>query len=728
MADQGIVYRVLAAAKYAFTGNAPTDWFGPGNPLIPMAPEEVKGRQWDYPVAGNINFQPRAGELVGFPKLKALADNCNTVRIVIEGQKDKLEALEWAIKPREKKGAKAEDAGAAEIQKQLEYPDGRLDWSQWLRALLEQVFVIDALSIYRQKTLGGDPFAFELLDGATIKVLLDQSGRRPLSPAPAYQQVLKGIPAVNYTREELLYYPQNVRADKAYGYSRVEQIIDTVETSIQRLKHQKAFFTHGNLSDGFFEAPAGTTPDQVRQVEAHWNALLGQGTVESRRQNLFLPGGFKWNAIGAPPLQDTFDEWLIRLICFTFSTSPQPFLKQAGLGHGGQETQHEAAEAAGLLNLMSYVRRVMNRLIKEDFQRPDLEFSWVEDREFEPKEKAEIEDKRLRNGSLTLDEVRDRNGEDPLPDGSGKEPMVYTATGPVLLKDVINPPEPPEPVVPPAPAPTDAPVSDLAKAASKAATEKALSRLLTRYLKGKGGEIAAALGDALGLAKAAGPADDGSNSDFSGRIDEALNDVDWDWTDLVKQVEPKLAGIAVAAGKDAVSELGLFDKTVLAKMTAAAEAFAETRAAEMVGRKLVDGELVENEGWSISAATRDMIRSAVADAMESGASNQELAKAVRESDAFSAARATTIARTETAKADIEGKRTGWKASGLVAGRQWLASEGCCDECQDLDGTIVGIDEDYPAGASQPLHPNCECDEVAVLPEEMPEEEGDGGEE
>src|SRR3954447_18082284 len=106
MAEIGIVGRVLAAARYAITGAAPADWFGPSQPLAPMAPAEVKGRQYDYPVAVNLNFVPRSEEPVGFAKLKALALHCDTLRIVIEGQKDKIEALDWAIK---KKGA----AGAA---------------------------------------------------------------------------------------------------------------------------------------------------------------------------------------------------------------------------------------------------------------------------------------------------------------------------------------------------------------------------------------------------------------------------------------------------------------------------------------------------------------------------------------------------------------------------------------------------------------------------------------
>jgi len=723
-APTGVLARALAAVRYTLSGDM--TWFGPLTPLAPQAPDDVKGRQWDYPVGANINFTPRSSERIGFDKLKTIGKS-ELVRMVMDSQKDKLEAQEWAIKPKELPGGKRGkmDAGATEIQTALEYPDRIHDWAQWLRMVADQLYVLDALSIYRRKDRGGRPWAFEIVDGATIKPLIDGSGRQPIAPSASYQQALKGLPAVNYTTDELLYYPQNVRVESVYGYSRVEKIIETAEISIERMKSQKAFFTHGNLSDGFFEAPTGVQPDQVRQVETMWNNLLGQGVVENRRVNQFLPAGFKWNAIGQPPLQDAFDEWLIRIICFNFSVSPQPFLKQTGLGKGSAENEHAAAEAAGVNNTMTYIRRVMNRIIAEDFGRPDLEFDWIEDREFDPETKADIEDKRLRNGSLTLDEVRDRNGEEPLPDGEGAQPMVYTATGPILLKDVLNPPEPPPTIVAPPQDPNGgaAPKVEQEKADAanlmKAAPAKARLQLaLSRYLAKKGKDVAAQVVASLGLAKSE-PMDD-----QSGRIEQALDDVDWDWTDLAKSLTPSITALATAAGKDALDDLGLFDKSIMSAMTARATDYANARAAEMVGRKLVDGELVDNDGWSIPSATRNMVRTAVTRAMAEGESNDGLAAAIRESDAFSRARAQMIARTETAKADVAGHRAGWKASGLVAGREWQTSDGCCDECQALDGTIVGIDEEFPDGADVPLHPNCECNELPVLPEDMPDADSD----
>ena len=83
----------------------------------------------------------------------------------------------------------------------------------------------------------GQFVTLQQLDGATVKRVIDDWGRTPLPFAdadgmivypPAYQQVLKGMPAVNYSARDIIYRPRNVRAHKVYGYSPVQQVLMTV--------------------------------------------------------------------------------------------------------------------------------------------------------------------------------------------------------------------------------------------------------------------------------------------------------------------------------------------------------------------------------------------------------------------------------------------------------------------------------------------------------------------
>jgi hypothetical protein len=716
---QGVISRVTTALRFALYGTPPEGWFGPLAPLTPQAPVDVRGRQFDYPIAANINFRPRATEPLGFEGLKRLATN-PIVAMLIQRQKDKVAALDWQIKPRKEEDPdKTEDPAIQTITEFLRFPDQEHDWGQWVSAVIDQLLVIDAVTVYGAPTRGGGVYALQLIDGATITPLLEYGGRRPLAPEPAYQQVLKGLPAVDYTADELIYFPQSYRADKIYGYSRLEQARDLVEMSISRIRGQKGFFDFGNTGDGYFTAPENWTPEMINALEAKWNSMM-LGDPATRRQAPLMPMGVEWHPTKVGLIEDAFDEYLIRLLCFPFGVAPQPFMKQTGLGKGSASTEHEAAEEGGVAPLMQYVTRLMNRVLLKWFGRSDLEFSFVEDREFDPKIASEIDDTRLRNGSKTINEVRDRNGEKPLEGGDTS--LIYTTQGAVLLESILNPPEPVAPIVaaPALPAPddkadpADAPngeaVIKLAKAADAQATTR-LSLLLGAYLAGKGAKLASAIADELVKS-------DPSNDDQSGRIERALDNIDWDWRDLPDLVGPTLAGVAVAAGTDAVSELGLFDAETLKRVSARATAYAERRAAEMVGMKLVDGELIVNPNpeWSITEVTRKAIRNAVTTAMDEGQSNRELAATIRESAAFGRGRADLIARSETAMADIRGAAAGWIESGVVTGARFDASPDCCEECQGEDGTVVELAE--PDDLELP-HPGCRCSWSAVLTDDMP---------
>jgi SPP1 gp7 family putative phage head morphogenesis protein len=725
---QGLIARVTTALRYAFTGESPLGWFGPLNPLPAQAPEEVRGRQFDFPVGANLNYKPRNTEPLNFDQLKKLARH-PIVAMLIQRQKDLVSAQDWQIKPRlANEDDKIDDPAVQTLTDFFRFPDQEHDWCQWIGAVLDQMLVIDAVSVYNYPTRNGGVYALQLLDGATIKPLINLSGRRPLPPDAAYQQILKGLPAIDYTTDELIYFPQVYRADRFYGYSRVEQAADLVNMAISRLKSQQGYFDFGNVGDGYFSAPDDWTPDQILGLEAKWNSYMQSTNPGVRHAPPFVPAGTEWHPTKVDVLADEFDEFIIRLLCFPFGVAPTPFMKQMGLGQGSAKTDHEAAEEGGIAPMLQYVERLMSLIIAKWFGRPDLEFSFVDNREFDPKTAAEIDDINLKNGSATINEVRDRRGVKPLTNGD----VPLLSSGWTRLEDAVKEPEPVPtalggaglPGAPGAPGARENKTppakgedggeatdeeADLSKAADPAVTRQFAIHLAT-YLETKGAAIADDLAAALTKA-----ADQDRES-----IDAALNGIDWSWDDIPDLVEPFIAGIAAAAGQNAVSELGIFDADILARVSANATAYAQGRAAEFVGMKLVDGKLVDNPNpeWSITGATREMLRVTLTAAMSEGLSNQELATRIRESTAFSKSRAMSVARTETAKADVQGSISGWKESGVVGGKKFLAAPECCDHCQTLNGKIVGLDEEFEEG-DPPVHPNCRCDVVAVLPEDMP---------
>lgn len=408
--DQGIVSRIAAGFRYITTGKSPADWFGPLEPLTPVAPPTVAGRQFDYPTGYNLQQQPRSSEKISFAEMRALADSYDLLRLVIETRKDQLARMRFVVKPKD--STKKPDEACKLIQSLLEYPDREHEWDTWLRALLEDLLVCDAPCIYPRLTKGGGLYSLELMDGTTIKRVIGFDGRTPAPPDPAYQQIIKGLPAVDYTIEELIYKPRNYRTNRVYGFSPVEQVIMTVNIALRRQLTQLTYYTEGNVPEALIGVPENWTVEQIKQFQTYWDSLV-EGNPAFKRHAKFVPGGMEYQPTrSGDGLKDQYDEWLARVICFAFSISPQPFVEM--MNRATAETAQETAVADGLSPLMNWVKSTMDLIIHRYFKRDDIEFSWQNDEELDPKSKAEIHQIYINAKALTVDEVRADLGKDPL--------------------------------------------------------------------------------------------------------------------------------------------------------------------------------------------------------------------------------------------------------------------------------------------------------------------------
>jgi PAS domain-containing protein len=275
--EPGLVARIARGVRYIVGGESAADWFGPDEPPPPSAPPSVAGRSFDFPVGFNLRTTPRGDERLGFHELRALADNYDLLRLVVETRKDQISRLDWSIRKRverdEMKPGDADDPRVAEFEAFLRYPDREHDFGTWLRLLLEDLLVIDAPTLYLRRNAAGGLFALEVVDGATIKRVIDARGRTPPPPDPAYQQVLKGLPAIDYTTDELIYRPRNPRPHKIYGYSPVEQVVLTVNVALRRQLAQLQYYTEGNVPEAMIGVPESWSPTQIRDFQQYWKTI-----------------------------------------------------------------------------------------------------------------------------------------------------------------------------------------------------------------------------------------------------------------------------------------------------------------------------------------------------------------------------------------------------------------------------------------------------------------------
>ena len=434
----------FAARQSAAAAPPASTWFGPLDPLAPGAPPDVAGRQWDYPAGYNVSLQPRP-DAVTFATLRSLADGHDLLRLVIETRKDQIARLAWSIRPR-RATTSVDPARADALAAFFRKPDGIHGWPDWLRLLLEELFVIDAPSLYMQRNRAGMLIALMPLDGATIKPVIDAWGRTPQPYADggqtiypvAYQQVLKGFPAVDYSTRDLLYRPRNPRVNKAYGFSPVEQVMTTVNIALRRQLFLMDYFTDGNIPDSLIGVPDTWTPDQIASYQKYWDAYFS-GDAARRRRAKFVPGGVAKTFIQTkePELKSVFDDWLARIICFAFSVSPQALVQT--MNRATAEVQKHLAEEEGLAPILQWVKALIDDLLASEFAAADLEFAWTPSATIDPQAQESILSSFTSRGILTLNEARAALGRLPLADPAADTPMALTATGYVPLASAPAP-------------------------------------------------------------------------------------------------------------------------------------------------------------------------------------------------------------------------------------------------------------------------------------------------
>ncbi|HET6842187.1 MAG TPA: phage portal protein [Candidatus Angelobacter sp.] len=435
--EPGIIARIGRGLR-----NALAVWFGPDLPQPLSAPAGTPPRTTDYPVSYNIQIQPRNLEAVSFQQMRGLADSFDLVRLCIETRKDQVSRMPWSFRLKrqanESRSSYAqrnlEDVRLRELTDFFSFPDREHTWQQWVRMLMEDLLVIDAATLAPLVNAQGELwspgqklYALEVIDGATIARKIDAMGRTPAPPDVAYQQILKGLPAVDFTSDQLIYRPRNLRPHKFFGFSPVEQIILTINIGLRRQMHLLNFYTEGNVPEAIAQAPKEWSADQITEFQEWFDSALA-GNSARRRRITFVPECGSIQFTRDPQLKDELDEWITRIVCYAFGLSPQQFVSQ--LNRSTAETSVEQAVAEGLVPTLYYIADTIGVIVTRYFGYQDIEFVWEQERNQNAIDQAKIDDIYVRNGVLSIDEIREDLGRHPI----GAKNAVITTTGMVEVQ------------------------------------------------------------------------------------------------------------------------------------------------------------------------------------------------------------------------------------------------------------------------------------------------------
>lgn len=186
------------------------------------------------------------------------------------------------------------------------------------------------------------------------------------------------------------------------------------------------------------------------------------------------------------------------------------------------------------------------------------------------------------------------------------------------------------------------------------------------------------------------------------------------WNDLIEAISSDILQAIEIGLADGMLQLELTDEAIKQYAEKIASDYAKSRSAEMIGKKWVADDLVDNPDarYVISDTTRDDLQDLIGEAFDKKQSVSQLEEAIFNSGVFSRSRAELIAKTELAMAQSRGTLSMWKQSGKIKTVGVILSEG--HDVEDIcDSVAKGGPYHISKAPELPIHPNCFCGLKAI---------------
>jgi len=335
-------------------------------------------------------------------------------------------------------------------------PDREDDFPDFAQMLVRDVLTFDQNATELRRTNAGKVFDYWYIDPTTIARAVPIGGGQVHHPSPApvggkgaasatlrsWMERARGPKGrdvrfvqrelqnnrtkitATFTAENMIFdymYKRSRQQYRGYGYSPLEQCIDTVTTLLFGLTYNKDLFIRERLPKGFLKVMGDVDAATLRAVKNAWVAeMTGYGAkfrvpiIPSGKEGV----GIDWQALGQSNRDMEYTKLLhliISIMCAVFTIDPieigiKTDLAPQGLGHSGTKPKIEESKDTGLGALLMYIETYMNKILHKVDE--DVVFKFTGVKEGDAKKKAELREMQIKQ-SRSVDDFRRADGLEP---------------------------------------------------------------------------------------------------------------------------------------------------------------------------------------------------------------------------------------------------------------------------------------------------------------------------
>ena len=379
---------------------------------------------------------------VGRPRAKMYrnwAEHSEWVRAAIDVRKTQVSQSEWDIVKFDPLGPDPSPALMKRIKDQFRQPSMTVDsFRSFIEPIIEDLLVLDAGVIEKERTLRGDLVYLHPVDGATIKVNAYWDGSDP--DEPRYFWYPDMYERDRFKNEDMVYMMENPATYRVVGLSKLEVLKNAIDAELNGHAYNNRQVVNA-APDGMLDLGEGARAEQVDAFKAYWqNEVAGRGAMA------FVGGSKNAKFI---PFRSTnrdmqFLEWqmyLVRKIAAVFGLSMMDLNFGSDVNRATADVQSEQTEDRGLRPLLGLISNYLTREVVWDKtyggQDNNLCFKFTRLNLKESLTRAQVNQRALAGVSWkTQNEARREDGLEPLEGDQYDSLMVITPTGAVTLDEV----------------------------------------------------------------------------------------------------------------------------------------------------------------------------------------------------------------------------------------------------------------------------------------------------
>lgn len=399
---------------------------------------------------------------ISYEVLRRAAMSVAVARICITSLKEKVTKTEWVIKSKDPM-VDVEQSRIDKLTELFNNPNPQDTWREFIDKVMEDLLVLDTSCIEKTRFPEGELAQLYYVDAATIRPVFDEFGNQdipiklktlngeetlPVSYLQIFNNSMYGGPesgdiVAAWPKKDFICFhmhPQGAMERFGYGLSPIESVLQVVNNLLNSDNYNGSYFDEGSFPPIIMQL-AGNI--QQRDLEAYREYMYSELAGNFHRPAIMAGGGeLKIHNLKDSSNRDMqfmeYTNWLAKLMCAAFGLSPQDIgLTDSVGGKNVAEEQADLSNQKGYSSCLHLIEEIINnQIILKDFGFKDLQFKFVLDDSTDPEVQTKIHDTKLKNGTITINEVREEEGKIPF-ESWADQPLLLTAEGykPLVVED-----------------------------------------------------------------------------------------------------------------------------------------------------------------------------------------------------------------------------------------------------------------------------------------------------